>query len=108
MNVIAFVGTIVELPVIRTSSLGNKFATMTVRVPRSFANSEGVYEQDDLTMTLWRGIAEMACDIAHEGDQVAIKGRLQSHTFDGKDGVTHRSYDLIAEQVSFLKTEVSS
>lgn len=106
MNLIAFVGKIVEVPAIRTSSLGNKFATMTIRVPRNFANSEGVYEQDDVTLTLWKGIAETACNVASVGDQVAVKGRLQSHTFEGKDGLQHRSYDLIAEYVSFLKKEV--
>ncbi|MEG0527277.1 single-stranded DNA-binding protein [Amedibacillus sp. YH-ame10] len=107
MNIVAFVGQIVELPKLRESAQGNKFATMVVRVGRPFPNSDGVYEQDDLTFTLWKGIAETTTQIANEGDQVAIKGRLQSHTFEGNDGLTHRSYDLIAENVSFLsKKEV--
>lgn len=102
MNIVAFVGKIVELPKLRESAQGNKFATMIVRVPRSFANSEGVYEQDDLTFTLWKGIAETTVNVASLHDQVAIKGRLQSHLFEGNDGQPHRSYDLIAEHVSFL------
>lgn len=105
MNLIAFVGQIAEVPVVKTSSAGNKFASMVIRVPRSFANSEGIREQDDLTFTLWKGIAETACEVSRAGDQVAIRGRLQSHVFEGKDGLQHRSYDLIAEQVSFLKRE---
>lgn len=102
MNLVAFVGQIVDLPKLRESSLGNKFATMVVRVPRPFTNSEGIYEQDELTFTLWKGIAETASEVATIGDQVAIRGRLQSHTFEGNDGLQHRSYDIIAENVAFL------
>lgn len=106
MNIVAFVGQISEPPKLRESSQGNKFATMVVRVPRPFMNSEGVYEQDELTFTLWKGIAETTARVAQVGDQVAIKGRLQSHTFEGNDGMLHRSYDIIAENVSFLSKQV--
>ena len=101
MNVIAFVGELSELSDIRTSAAGNRFATMTIRVQRPFANSEGVYEYDHLSIMLWKGIAETAMGAAH----VSVKGRLQSHTFEGQDGKLHRSYDLIAEHVSFIKKE---
>lgn len=103
MNLIAFVGQVREVPMIKVSAAGNKFASMVISVPRSFANSEGIKEQDELTFTLWKGIAETACAISRVGDDVAIRGRLQSHTFEGKDGLQHRSYDLIAENVTFLK-----
>ena len=42
---------------------------------------------------------------AQVGDHVSVKGRMQSHTFEGQDGKLHRSYDLIAEHVSFIKKE---
>ena len=55
MNVIAFVGELTELSEIRTSAAGNRFATMMIRVQRPFANSEGVYEYDNLNIMLWKG-----------------------------------------------------
>ena len=105
MNVIAFVGELTELSEIRTSAAGNRFATMMIRVQRPFANSEGVYEYDNLNIMLWKGIAETAMAAAQVGDHVSVKGRMQSHTFEGQDGKLHRSYDLIAEHVSFIKKE---
>lgn len=105
MNVIAFVGELTELSEIRTSASGNRFATMMIRVQRPFANSEGVYEYDNLNIMLWKGIAETAMAAAQVGDHVSVKGRMQSHTFEGQDGKLHRSYDLIAEHVSFIKKE---
>ena len=64
MNVIAFVGELTELSEIRTSAAGNRFATMMIRVQRPFANSEGVYEYDNLNIMLWKGIAETAMAVA--------------------------------------------
>ena len=56
MNVIAFVGELTELSEIRTSAAGNRFATMMIRVQRPFANSEGVYEYDNLNIMLWKAL----------------------------------------------------
>ena len=89
MNVIAFVGELTELSEIRTSAARNRFATMMIRVQRPFANSEGVYEYDNLNIMLWKGIAETAMAAAQVGDHVSVKGRMQSHTFEGQDGKLH-------------------
>ena len=101
MNLVAFVGNIVEPPKLRESAMGNKFAVMEINVRRAFPNSEGVYEVDTLAGTLWKGIAQT-------GDTVAVKGRIQSHTFEGNDGQQHRSYDIIAEYVSLIQREGQS
>ena len=103
MNVMAFVGELTELSDIRTSAAGNRFATMTINVQRPFANSDGVYETDSLSIMLWKGIAETAMSVARIGDRVAVKGRLQSRMYERQDGKQYRSYDLIAEHVSFIQ-----
>lgn len=108
MNVVAFVGTIVDAPVLRESNVGNKYAIMDVEVKRAFPNSEGIYEYDVLSVTLWKGIAQTTADVAKKGDQVAIKGRIQSHVYEGNDGRKYRGYDIFAEQISFLRENISS
>lgn len=74
MNVIAFVGELTELSEIRTSAAGNRFATMMIRVQRPFANSEGVYEYDNLNIMLWKGIAETANGGSAGGRSCVCKG----------------------------------
>lgn len=102
MNLVVFVGEIVETPKLRESSQGNIFATMTIQTHRPFANSEGVYESDEMSITLWKGIAQTTAEVSSVGDKVAVKGRLQSRNFEGKDGMIHRAYDIIAENVTLL------
>ncbi len=102
MNIVAFVGTIVEPPILRESNVGNKYAIMDISVKRPFPNSNGVFEDDVFSVTLWKGIAQTTSDVAKKGDCVAIKGRIQSRTYEGNDGAEHRSYDIFAEHVSLL------
>lgn len=102
MNVIALVGEVVALPEVKESAQGNKFANMKVAVQRPFANSEGIYENDEISCTLWKGIAETTSSVAKLHDIVSIKGRMQSHNYEGRDGNVHTAYDVIAEHVSFF------
>lgn len=100
MNVIAVVGELLEKPVIRESAMGHRYAIMNVRVNRPFPSADGRYESDVFTFTIWRGIAESMAEHGKQGDIVAIKGRIQSRTYESSDGVERRSYDLIAEYVT--------
>ena len=102
MNVVAFVGKVKELPQLKESSAGDKYTTMTLEVRRNFPNSDGTYEFDKIAVTLWKGIAETTASICKPGDSVAIKGRIQSHDYEGRDGVIRSAYDIIAEFVDYV------
>ena len=75
---------------------------MLISVDRPFANSEGVYEQDEIAVTLWKGIAQTTCDVCAVNDVVAVKGRMATH-LNRRDNVTYRNYEVIAEKVTFVK-----
>lgn len=102
LNQIVLVGRVKELPTIQESANGNKFANLLLELDRPFKNSNGVYEQDYITIILWKGIAETVSDICQINDIIGVKGRIQSYSYEGKDGQTYRSYDIIAEKISFL------
>lgn len=102
LNQFIVVGRIKDLPAIRETVNGNKVATLLLTVDRNFKNSEGFYEQDTFQVTLWKGIAESTVHLAEVGNIVAIKGRVQSSTYEGKDEMQYYNYEIIAEKVSFL------
>lgn len=77
-------------------------ATMLISVDRPFANSEGVYEQDEIAVTLWKGIAQTTCDVCAVNDVVAVKGRMATH-LNRRDNVTYRNYEVIARKSDFRK-----
>ena len=50
MNVIVLVGQVIELPYLRETPSGYQCATMVLKVDRPFANSDGVYEADEIAV----------------------------------------------------------
>ena len=87
----------------------NKLSTQRRMEAVSYTHLD-VYKRqvDTLAVTLWKGIAQTTSEVAQKGDTVAVKGRIQSHTFEGNDGQQHRSYDIIAEYVSLIQREGQS
>lgn len=95
LNQIVMVGRLTQDPEIKELEDDRKVVTITVAVPRSYKNAEGVYETDFIKCTLWNGIAETATEYCKKGDLVGIKGRLQC---------TDSKLEVIAEKVSFLSS----
>lgn len=102
LNVVVLVGKILELPVLKEAASGTKYAVLHLQMNRPFKNSNGEYEQDEVYVTLWRGVAETVCNVCEIGDVVSLKGRLQSRQYEGKEGQHYLAYDIIAEFVTFL------
>jgi len=101
------VGRIANDPELKTLESGKKVTNITLAVPRSFKNADGVYETDFINTTVWENIANSICDYCKKGDLVGIKGRLQTDTYE-KDGKNITKLNVIAEKVSFLSTREQS
>lgn len=102
INQIIVIGKVRELPVLKETTNGNKVASILLDVMRNFRNSEGEYEQDIMQFTLWKGVAESTVAVSQIGDLVAIKGRIQSSSYESKEGLLFYNYEMIAEKVTFL------
>ena len=107
MNQLLIVGRIANDPELKTLESGKQVANITLAVPRSFKNADGVYETDFINTSVWESIASNVCDYCKKGDLVGIKGRLQTDTYE-KDGKNITKLNLIAEQVTFLSSREQS
>ena len=102
LNQIVMVGRIVRNPEIRETEEGKKVTDITLAVPRTYKNAEGVYETDFLNITLWNGIAENTCEYCKQGDLVGVRGHIQSRTVEEKDGSKNNKMEIVADRVNFL------
>lgn len=105
LNFTVLVGKVKQVPEIRMTSAGTKIATMLLDVDRGFRNSNGEYDKDVFNVVLWRGVAETCCDLLSPGSVVAIKGRLQAHNYEPKEGQMYYNAEIIAEKVSFISVK---
>ena len=104
LNQVVMVGRLVSKPIVEENENGRKISEITLAVPRSFKNAEGIYDTDFIKCTLWNGIAETTCEYCKKGDVVGVKGRIQTSSYES-NGEKKYSMDIIAEKVSFLSSK---
>lgn len=104
MNQIVLVGRLTGDPEIITTEKSKKMSAITIAVPRSYKNTEGIYETDFIRCILWNNIALNTCEYCHSGDVVGVKGRLQTRSYE--DESKNRKYitEVIAEKITFLSS----
>ena len=104
LNQVVLVGRLVRDLQVNKSESGKKVSTITLAVPRSFKNQEGVYDTDFIDCVMWDVVAENTAEYCKKGDVVGIKGRIQSKLVE-KDDKKFTELEVIAEKVTFLTTK---
>ena len=97
LNQIVIVGRLVQDLEIKELENGKKVCEITLAVPRSYKNSEGIYETDVIPCIVWNEMAENAEKFCKKGDIIGIKGRLQR--LEGNE------LQVVAEKVTFLSSK---
>lgn len=105
LNQTVLVGRLVRDPELYETESGNKVTNITLAVPRSYKNSEGVYDTDFINCVLWKGVAESATEYCHKGDILGIKGRIQTRTVEMDDESKKNVTEVVAEKVTFLSSK---
>lgn len=80
---------------------------MTIAVKRSYKNSNGDYDTDFISCTVWNVIAKRVCEYCRKGDIVSVKAHIQNNNYTDKDDKKVYSYEIVAEQISFIQTKSS-
>lgn len=107
LNEIILVGRLTNNIVVNTTDKGKKIGNLTLAVPRSFKNMDGLYETDFIPCLLWEEKATLAKDYCHTGDIVGIKGRLQSRIVETEQGKRNQ-LEVVAERLTFLSSKKAS
>lgn len=99
LNQIVLVGRLVQDTEIKELENGMRTSYITLAVPRSFKNSDGIYETDFIPCLLYKGIAENTAKYCKKGDVIGVKGRVQTKQEENKNII-----EIVAEKVTFLSS----
>lgn len=102
LNRVVLIGRLTKDPELRYTPNGVAVATFTLAVDRSWTNAQGEKEADFIPIVVWRKQAENCANYIGKGSLVAVDGRLQIRTYDGKDGQRRWVTEVVAESVRFL------
>lgn len=108
MNKVFLIGRLTRDPELRYTGSNTAVASFTVAVNRTFTNQNGEREADFINVVVWRKQAENVKNYLSQGSQVAIDGRIQTRSYDDKDGNKRYVTEVVADNVEFLGSKNSS
>lgn len=106
LNQVILVGRLTSDPEIKEVG-ESKVANVTLAVPRSYKNKDGEYETDFINCTLWNSVAEHTAEYVKKGSLVGVSGRLQTESYEDKEGNKKYATKVNVEKVTFLSSKKS-
>lgn len=105
MNRVMLIGRLTAKPELRYTGSNVPYARFTIAVNRQFNNQEGNREADFINIVVWRKQAEVICNYFDKGNQIAIEGRIQTGSYDDKDGNKRYTTDVVLDQFHFIESK---
>lgn len=105
MNKAMLIGRLTAKPELRYTSSNLPFARFSVAINRNYTSRDGQRETDFINIVVWRKQAENVCNYLDKGSLVAIDGRIQTGSYDDKDGNKRYTTEVVADTVQFLESK---
>ena len=103
MNKVILIGRLTKDPEIRNTQSGTAVARYSLAVPRQFKSANGQQETDFINCICFGKTAEFATKYLQKGTKIAIEGRLQTGSYQKKDGSRAYTTDVVVDQVEFCE-----
>ena len=101
MNTVALVGRLTKNPIVTYGNGGTSITKFTLAVDRQF-KKEGQPTADFLNIVVFGTRGEFVEKWFHQGDPIAITGRIQTGNYTKSDGTKVYTTDIIADSADFV------
>ena len=103
LNKVILIGRLTADPQLRTTPSGTSVTSFSVATNRVWTNKAGEKQENTEfhNIVVWGRQAEIVNQFLKKGALVMIEGRLQTRVWEGKDGQSRRTTEIIGERVQF-------
>ena len=106
LNHIVLMGRLTRDPELRRTQSSIPVVSFTLAVDRDFSSRDGGERQTDfIDIVAWRSTAEFAAKWFTKGMQVAVSGKIQTRTWEDKQGNKRKSVEVVADEVFFADSK---
>lgn len=107
MNKVILIGRLTADPDIRRTQSGKCVASYRLAVDRPF-KSDGQPEADFISCVAWGKSGEFCQRYLYKGMKIALEGRIQTRTYDDKNGKKVYVTEVIVEHHEFCESKRSA
>jgi single-strand DNA-binding protein len=110
VNKVILIGHLGADPEIRYTQSGSPVANLRLATSESWKGKDGQKEErtEWHRVVLWSRLAELAGQYLNKGRQVYIEGRIQTRSWDDKDGNKRYTTEVVGTSMQFLGSKGAS
>lgn len=107
LNHAVLIGRLTKDPEGKFLQTGTAVTSFTLAVDRTFKSKDGEKGTDFIPIVAWGKTAELASQYLSKGKQTAVSGRIQTRSYDAKDGTKRYVTEIVADEITFLGSKDS-
>src|SRR5512141_2709221 len=98
LNKVLILGRVTADPQLRTTTSGTSVASFSVATNRVWKGKDGKQEETEFhNIVAWGRTAEIASQFLKKGAMVYVEGRLQTRSWQDKQGQNRKTTEIICE-----------
>ncbi|MCW9049158.1 MAG: single-stranded DNA-binding protein [Deltaproteobacteria bacterium] len=104
VNKVILVGNLGKDPELRYTPSGTAVATFSIATTERYKDREGNRQEKTEwhNIVAWRQLAEICGKYLHKGKQVYIEGKIQTRSYDDRDGNKRYITEIVVDQMQML------
>lgn len=104
VNKVILVGNLGKDPELRYTPSGTAVATFSLATTERYKDRDGQRQEKTEwhNIVAWRQLAEICGKFLHKGKQVYIEGKIQTRSYDDRDGNKRYITEIVADQMQML------
>lgn len=104
LNNVVLMGRLTKDPELRQTPQGISVAQFSLAVDRNYSKGEEK-QTDFINIVAWRNTADFVSKYFTKGQLVAVRGRLQTRTWQDQNGQKRYATDVVADEVFFAESK---
>ncbi|HMB16183.1 MAG TPA: single-stranded DNA-binding protein [Pelovirga sp.] len=107
VNKVILVGNLGKDPELRYTPSGTAVATFSMATTERYKDRDGQRQEKTEwhNIVAWRQLAEICGKYLHKGKQIYIEGKIQTRSYDDRDGNKRYITEIVVDQMQMLGTK---
>ena len=107
LNKVMLIGNVAKDPELKFTPSGIPVTSFRLATTESWKEKDGTLQEhtDWHSIVAWRGLAEIITKLVRKGSKIYVEGRLQSRSFEDKNGNKKYVVEVLADNMLILETK---
>jgi single-strand DNA-binding protein len=101
MNKVILIGNLTKDPDIKYGNNNTAYMKAQIAVQRKYKNSDGKYDADFITLSIFGGTAEFVEKHFHKGSKIVVEGEWRTGSYEDKNGNKVYTNECVVNSVEF-------